>query len=437
METAASNGALPHKRARLDDLSQEKEEEEGEAEGPRGQLSKSHPYGVQPQGNAYTACNAVKIARRRRDGLGALGVLDDELLLQVQYKAMGEKKRIGLHHSPSLSLSLPIPIPIPLKIKITDAMLSNRLIYTVYQTAAMLNREITLSFPPHPSQLFSQLPDVALARLAAASRACYVLVHDPSIWRERVLHLAAGPPAQSFTYGATWKDTYARVCRRRASKPTPPVHRPISDAGFFSDALFQPWAFGAMDLDPRWLRRETIPRAPPGLSLADFIAKYEEPNQPVILQDQVASWNAATAWTDDYLCSAAVRRLGALGLWDRVWMVQCRSPLTVYRYPLLQPAGVLFSAGQAQLTMADYLTYMLQADDERPLYIFDKLFVSKAPKLGEDYRCIHSRPSSFLRSARSPSSKPTNRLPVFFPQLVHRRPVCHSTLTSPATCLPS
>jgi hypothetical protein len=105
------------------------------------------------------------------------------------------------------------------------------------------------------------------------------------------------------------------VCRRRASRPAPPVHRPISDAGFFSDALFQPWAFGAMDLDPCWLRRETIPRAPPGLSLADFVAKYEEPNQPVILQGQVASWNAATAWTDDYLCSAAVRRLGGLSFW--------------------------------------------------------------------------------------------------------------------------
>jgi hypothetical protein len=71
----------------------EEEEEEGEAEGPRGQLSKSHAYGVQPQGNAYTASNAVKIARRRRDGLGALAVLDDELLLQVRCKTKGTERK--------------------------------------------------------------------------------------------------------------------------------------------------------------------------------------------------------------------------------------------------------------------------------------------------------------------------------------------------------
>lgn len=36
--------------------------------------------------------------------------------------------------------------------------------------------------------------------------------------------------------------------------------------------------------------------------------------------------------------------------------------------------------------MADYLCYMKQADDERPLYIFDKHFAAKAPALGADYR---------------------------------------------------
>jgi hypothetical protein len=79
----------------------------------------------------------------------------------------------------------------------------------------------------------------------------------------------------------------------------------------------------------------------------------------------------------------------------------------------MQPAGVLFSAGQAQLTMADYLTYMLQADDERPLYIFDKLFVSKAPKLGEDYRYTLSQIPQF----RLPAFKkgpPINAFPFCF-----------------------
>lgn len=35
--------------------------------------------------------------------------------------------------------------------------------------------------------------------------------------------------------------------------------------------------------------------------------------------------------------------------------------------------------------MADYLQYMYSQRDERPLYIFDRDFVQKAPTLAEDY----------------------------------------------------
>lgn len=226
-------------------------------------------------------------------------------------------------------------------------------------------------------------------------------MHDPAIWRERVLQLAAGPPQQSFVYNQSWKDTYAALRCAQAGKPAPPPHRPIHDAGFFSDALFQPWAFGAMDLDPAWLGRETVPRAPPKLSLADFIATYEEPNRPVILQGEVAAWNAATAWTDDYLCRAAVGqgaagregggKKGAKGKEEPACQ-RLTSMLITPTPP--KPPGTLFSAGQAHMTMADYLHYMAQAGDERPLYIFDKHFVAKAPCLGQDYRRVALRSSS-------------------------------------------
>ena len=70
------------KRARVASGSAASEAEGGDGDGgPRGELSCRHAYGVQPQGNAFTAPRSA--ALRRTLGLGSLAALDDETLLLV------------------------------------------------------------------------------------------------------------------------------------------------------------------------------------------------------------------------------------------------------------------------------------------------------------------------------------------------------------------
>ncbi len=83
-------------------------------------------------------------------------------------------------------------------------------------------------------------------------------------------------------------------------------HTPLAVPPLYSDALFQPWAYASMEIDAKWLQRETIPRVS-ALSVDDFIAQFETPNQPVIFTDVASAWPALRLWTDDYLRMHSVR----------------------------------------------------------------------------------------------------------------------------------
>ena len=215
----------------------------------------AHPFGVQPLGNCYASCGAAGVAEAvkrgasgdpvRTAGLGALAALPDELLLA----------------------------------------------------------------------LLAALPPRELAALCCVSRGTRAFAAHDELWRAATLARYGG----DFRFTRTWRETYrcgprSRATRQRSPEPPPQRmrrHTPLAvrscaaspprslrqigaegdadadaDAlraaaaervrapGLCSDVLFQAHLCAATPLHPRWLERETVPRAA-GLTQQQFAEQYE------------------------------------------------------------------------------------------------------------------------------------------------------------------
>jgi len=104
-----------------------------------------------------------------------------------------------------------------------------------------------------------------------------------------------------FQFTGNWKGTFTKSIQAKRGLPIV-LHEPLPVPSFFSDRLFQPWHCAASPWQPSWFRGETIPRES-GLSLEQFILKYESRNLPVILSDVVPSWPAYGKWSREWLLS--------------------------------------------------------------------------------------------------------------------------------------
>mmetsp|Transcript_33836 Transcript_33836/g.88848 ORF Transcript_33836/g.88848 Transcript_33836/m.88848 type:complete len:486 (+) Transcript_33836:103-1560(+) len=195
-----------------------------------------------------------------------------------------------------------------------------------------------------------------LGRLARVSRALYVLAHDGELWRGIAVALwAAQQPAGSLHKGwfrGTWKDTVGGMIRRAAGASSPTPHSPLAIRDFFSDTIFSGWLCSSLAVPPEWTEVETVDREA-GLSLADFRARYEVPNRPVVITDVVPTWPAFKRWDLEYLREVS--------------------------------KGAAFESGPVSLPFDEYWEYARSTTDESPLYVFDPRFGEKVPELAADY----------------------------------------------------
>ncbi|KAM0823400.1 hypothetical protein ACQ4PT_044197 [Festuca glaucescens] len=188
------------------------------------------------------------------------------------------------------------------------------------------------------------LPARDLAALSAASKAFYVISsHDP-LWRAIVLAELGG----DFAFAGSWRTTYIAAASGRAHCPP----RALEIKGFYSDYLFQSRLCANMEMRTEWLERDTIDRRR-GLSVEKFIAEYEEPNWPVLLEGCLDTWPALQKWTREYLLEVS--------------------------------AGKEFAVGPVSMPLDRYFLYADNVQEERPLYLFDAKFAEKVPEMGSDY----------------------------------------------------
>lgn len=105
-------------------------------------------------------------------------------------------------------------------------------------------------------------------------------------------------------------------------------------------------------MKPEWLERDNIERRRQ-ISVEDFIAEFEEPNKPLLLEGCLENWAALEKWDRDYL----IRVCG----------------------------DTAFSVGPVEMKLGDYFRYADLVREERPLYLFDPKFADKVPELGVDF----------------------------------------------------
>lgn len=174
--------------------------------------------------------------------------------------------------------------------------------------------------------------------VATASKVMYALAYHEDFWRVLVLkHF----DRENFQPQLTWRQTYLQ-------RPS----TPLRIDGFYSDLFYQSHYCATRPIEQSWLERENVDRVG-GLTLEEFQTRYEVPNVPVILTDQMKQWPAISKWTDEYLKK--------------------------------QGGDSLFTAGGYQMTLDTYYKYAQHLRDDQPLYVFDKTFAQRLPILAHDY----------------------------------------------------
>lgn len=184
-----------------------------------------------------------------------------------------------------------------------------------------------------------------LGVLSTVSKSFYVFCNHEPLWRNLVLETCKN----GFLYNGSWKNTFVSAYNYSFNN----VSAGIKVRDFYSDYLFQSWLCANLEMKPEWLERDNIVRKK-GISVEEFVLKFEEPNQPVLLEDCLDNWPA-------------------MGKWDRKYLVEVCG-------------DAQFSVGPVQMKLEDYFRYSDQVREERPLYLFDPKFAEKAPQLGMDYQ---------------------------------------------------
>lgn len=216
---------------------------------------------------------------------------------------------------------------------------------------------------PLPEELWQQVlqycDGVTLAQVVQVCRDWYVAGHLPELWRDLFLREFAGDDIQEFTNG--WKDTYVKKRMGKLAQP----HVPMSMPGIYSEIYYRTHLCRSFQIPASWKTIEggTVERVTLPQSTAEFLVRFEQPNQPVVLAGACKSWKAFTKWNDvDYLHAASSGRAFRA---------------TSGAAPL--PANFSIQAYH------DYCSCDAALLEEAPLYLFDRTALSQPGPLQDDY----------------------------------------------------
>lgn len=196
------------------------------------------------------------------------------------------------------------------------------------------------------------LDPIQVVRLAQTSKAFYVFTSQDALWRSFVIKTFGG----KFQFSKSWKFTFVNEYLRQVGQKSAIPEIPIQCPGLFSDHLFATFYYSSIVLNEApWVKNapETIPRVS-NPTLETFATDYLIPNKPVILTDVMnGNWAAMEKWAQkDYLMNEFGNRI--------------------------------FRAEAVDIEFKNYAEYAQQANEEAPLYLFDKHFATDT-SLGADY----------------------------------------------------
>lgn len=193
-------------------------------------------------------------------------------------------------------------------------------------------------------EILGLLQGAHLGVLSAVSKSFYVFCNHEPLWRNLVLETYKG----EFLFSGSWKSTYVSTYM-----PSFKISNfQLEIRNFYSDYLFQSWLCANLEMKSEWLERDNIIRRR-DISVEEFVREFEEPNIPVLLEGCLDKWIALEKWNRDYLVEVS--------------------------------GDAQFAVGPVEMKLQHFFRYSDQAREERPLYLFDPKFGSKAPQLGQDY----------------------------------------------------
>ncbi|XP_071710290.1 arginine-specific demethylase JMJ22 [Rutidosis leptorrhynchoides] len=188
-----------------------------------------------------------------------------------------------------------------------------------------------------------------LGILSTVSKSFYVFCNHEPLWRNLVLE-SCEVSKNGFLFNGSWKSTFIAAYKPSFELKIGTLGFKVQD--FYSDYLFQSWLCANLEMKHEWLERDNIIRRK-GISVDEFVLDFEEPNKPVLLEGCLDNWSAIKKWDRDYVVKVC--------------------------------GDARFAVGPVEMKLDDYYVYADQAQEERPLYLFDPKFVNKVPKLGQDY----------------------------------------------------
>ncbi|KAJ0266256.1 F-box protein [Hirschfeldia incana] len=195
-------------------------------------------------------------------------------------------------------------------------------------------------------EILALLGAAHLGVLATVTKSLYVFANHEPLWRNLVLEELKG----EFFFTGSWKSTYVAAASSHKFESSGESVLKIRD--FYSDYLFQSWLCANLEMRQEWLERDNIVRVR-GISVEDFITKFEEPNKPVLLEGCLDDWPAVTKWTKEYLTKVS--------------------------------GDVEFAVGPVEMKLENYFRYSDGVTEERPLYLFDPKFAEKVTVLDSEY----------------------------------------------------
>ncbi|KAJ3001028.1 hypothetical protein HDV02_000097 [Globomyces sp. JEL0801] len=168
--------------------------------------------------------------------------------------------------------------------------------------------------------------------LSQTSKAFYIFTYHDDLWKQLVIKEYNG----NFQFKGNWRNTYKFL--KCPNQFIPDVI--IKTQGFYSDYLYTHWRCLSVPLDELCgVTTDNIDRRS-NLSMKEFIEEYGIPNKPVILTDVVTKWPAMKKWNFDFFCNL--------------------KSIDVYQ------------AEAVQINFENYYQYMMNCNEESPLYLFDK-----------------------------------------------------------------
>lgn len=131
--------------------------------------------------------------------------------------------------------------------------------------------------------------------------------------------------------------------------------------GFYSEVMYKEWYLSQLDLDGWYHDTGHVPRIRASeITLEQFRERFLKAGQPCVITDVVPTWPAAAKWHPDTLVDQ-----------------YCETLIKVNEYTADEV--------RVKMTMRDFLIYMRENKEYKPLYVFDSSFQRRAPGLLQDF----------------------------------------------------